>query len=193
MVILISCSTLSLVLGRDLHSRFTPAPITLSMLNVVLLKGSQAEQSSLCNHLVWFDPPAIESWNKENMSHSISPLVKLVKRSQRLQEAKTFRSFQNHSRKMNVKKNASWTKMRRWIWEETNLVVPTTPPRVTRTCWPLHAWDSMYYACRSTTSITEGVTYHQPSHKTYIYRVRILPYIVFNILSLGPDVWPTIL
>jgi len=63
------------------------------MLNVVLLKGSQAEQSSLCNHLVWFDPPSlaeahrvIESclfWNiptphdKLVSKTTLSPILKL--------------------------------------------------------------------------------------------------------------------
>ena len=75
MVILISCSTLSLVLGSDLHSLFAPPPRTLSMLNLVLLRGSHAEQSSLCNLLVRFESPAIKSWNKKNASISISPLV----------------------------------------------------------------------------------------------------------------------
>lgn len=59
---------LSFVLGSDRHSLFTLAPTTLSMLSLVLLKGSHAEQSSLCILLVWLDSPATESWNKENLS-----------------------------------------------------------------------------------------------------------------------------
>lgn len=77
MVILISCSMLSFVLGSDLHSLFAPAPRTLSMLNLVSLKGSHAEQSSLCNLVVWLGSPAIENTGhqKETPYFAISKIT----------------------------------------------------------------------------------------------------------------------
>lgn len=59
-VMLISCSTLSCALGRDLHSLVSPPLKTLCTLNRVFLKGSHAEHSPLCNFSVWLDSPTIK-------------------------------------------------------------------------------------------------------------------------------------
>ena len=53
-------------------------------------------------------------------------------------------------------------------------MLPTTRARVTRTWWPLHAKDSVYNACRSTTLQQELLIIPRAFHKAYIYRVFYL-------------------
>ena len=160
---------LSFVLGSDRHSLFALVPKTLPILNLVLLKGSHAEQSSLCILLVWLDSPTIESWNKENLSVGISRLVITGTNS------KTIPKVAGRKNTGHPKQNALFrpTSKPRCEDEKTNFVLSTTHARSTRTWGPLHAWNVMCNACRSTTSIT-AVTYHPPSHKPHIYRAFCL-------------------
>ena len=143
MVILISCSMLSFVLGSDLHSLFAQAPRTLSMLNLLLFKGSHAEQSSLCNLVVWLRSPAIENTGhqKETPYFAISKITA---------EKVMWKRLQAEPR----------------CEDEENFMLSTNHPRVTRTWWPLHAWGSVSNACRSTPR--NCFTCHRPSREIYV-------------------------